>query len=149
MLLLPTSDNKLLARRQGPFRVLRNMGPATYEISMSQHRRRKETFHVNLLKEWHSRVVSVSQQLLVKSVRKEEHHTDQFLPSKTEDTQIHLDFSHLSQKMQLLDIVPSELFVDNPGYTSLVEHNIILKEPTPVHQRLYRVSECLLPALRE
>uniref|UniRef100_A0A3B3Q5E6 Integrase catalytic domain-containing protein n=1 Tax=Paramormyrops kingsleyae TaxID=1676925 RepID=A0A3B3Q5E6_9TELE len=117
LLLLPTSDNKLLARWQGPFRVLRKMGPATYEISMPQHRRKKQTFHVNLLKEWHSKGDSVSQQLLVRSVKGEEDYTDQFLPPKTEGTPIHLDLSHLSpeKQQQLRAIVPTDLFVDRPG----------------------------------
>lgn len=40
------------------------IGPSTYEIDIHhQHRRRKQAFHVNLLKEWHSSVDPVSQEL--------------------------------------------------------------------------------------
>ncbi|XP_071321134.1 uncharacterized protein [Trachinotus anak] len=49
---------------------------------------------------------------------------------------------------QLLAIVPPDVFLDKPGYTSLVEHNIVLKDPTPVRQRMYRVPEKLLTALK-
>ncbi len=151
LLLLPTSDNKLLARWQGPFKVLRKMGPATYEISMPEHRKKKQTFHVNLLKEWHSKADHASQQLLVRAVKKEEDQTDQFLPPNTGDFQIHLDLSHLSSEMQkqLLAIIPPGLFQDKPGFTSVVEHNITLKDPSPARQRMYRVPERLLPALKE
>lgn len=151
VLLLPTSDNKLLTRWQGPFKVLRKMGPTTYEIATPHHRKKKQTFHVNLLKEWHSRADQVSQQLWVCSVKKEEDHTDQFLPQNGDGTQSNIDLSHLSpdKQKELLAMVPPGLFQDQPGYTTLVEHTITLKDTLPVRQRMYRVPERLLPALRE
>lgn len=72
LLLLPTSHSKQLTRWQGPFKVLRKMGPATYKIAMPQHRKKKQTFHVNLLKEWHPQADQASQQMWVCAVNKEE-----------------------------------------------------------------------------
>lgn len=151
LLLLPTTENKLLAKWQGPFKILRKMGPATYELDMPHHRKKKQTYHVNLLKEWQPRPVHASQQLLVQAIKMEEDQTDQFFPRDKGKTQIHLDLSHLSPEMQmeLLAIIPPDLFQDKPGYTTLVEYNIILDDPTPVHQKMYQVSQRLLPALKE
>lgn len=85
------------------------------------------------------------------SVKKKEDQTDQFLPKNGNDTEINLDLSPLSPEMQkeLLAIIPSGLFVDQPGYTTMVEHSITLKDSGPVHQRMYRMPERLLPALKE
>lgn len=50
LLLLPTTKNKLLAKWQRPFKILKKMGPATYELDMPLHRQKKQTYHINLLK---------------------------------------------------------------------------------------------------
>lgn len=125
LLLLPTTDNKLLAKWQGPFKVLRQMSPATYELDMLCHRKKKQTYHVNLLKEWQAKTLQSSQQLLVRAVKSEEDQTDQFLPGDQGETCIHVDLSHLSTEMQreLLAVVPPDLFQDKPGYTPLVKQH--------------------------
>ncbi|KAJ1145155.1 hypothetical protein NDU88_011447 [Pleurodeles waltl] len=52
LVLLPTTDNKLLARWQGPFEVTAQINPTTYKLSMSQNGRREQIYHINLLKKW-------------------------------------------------------------------------------------------------
>lgn len=52
LLLLPTSANKLLAKWQGPYTILRKMGPVTYEVHHPDKRKSYQTYHINLLKEW-------------------------------------------------------------------------------------------------
>ncbi|XP_034276698.1 uncharacterized protein LOC117667457 [Pantherophis guttatus] len=52
LLLLPSTANKSLAQWQGPFSVLRRIGPVSYEILMPGHRPSKQTWHTNLLKKW-------------------------------------------------------------------------------------------------
>ena len=44
LLLLPSSESSLLAKWQGPFEVLRKMGPVTYEVAMPDRRRPKQVF---------------------------------------------------------------------------------------------------------
>ena len=39
LLLLPTTENKLLARWQGPYRIARKMGPVTYDLEMPGRRK--------------------------------------------------------------------------------------------------------------
>ncbi|XP_041945156.1 uncharacterized protein LOC121707019 [Alosa sapidissima] len=150
LLLLPTSENKLLAQWQGPFTVTRKMGPATYEINMPGRRRTKQVFHVNLLKEWRERVTQGSLQLLVQTVGEEDSDsTEQFFPATQPPAA--LDLAHLTpqQQRELAAIIPSGLCQDKPGFTTVVEHSIPLKDTTPVRQRMYRIPECLLPLLKE
>ncbi len=52
LLLLPTSTSKLLAKWQGPYTVVRKMGPVTYEVHHPDKGKARQTYHVNLLKEW-------------------------------------------------------------------------------------------------
>ncbi|KYO35361.1 hypothetical protein Y1Q_0007949 [Alligator mississippiensis] len=49
---LPTSSSKQLAVWQGPFTVVRQVGPVDYELLKPGHRRERQIYHVNLLKEW-------------------------------------------------------------------------------------------------
>lgn len=50
LLLLPTSDNKLLAKWHGPYEVTRQVGKVTYELFMPDNVKKHQTCHVNLLK---------------------------------------------------------------------------------------------------
>ncbi|KAL0152831.1 hypothetical protein M9458_051871 [Cirrhinus mrigala] len=52
LLLLPTSTSKLLAKWQGPYTVVCKMGPVTYEVHHPDKGKTRQTYHVNLLKEW-------------------------------------------------------------------------------------------------
>ncbi|ETE60980.1 Ty3b-g, partial [Ophiophagus hannah] len=52
LLFLPSTASKLLAQWQGPFSVLRRIGPVSYEILMPGHCPSKQTWHINLLKKW-------------------------------------------------------------------------------------------------
>ena len=52
LLLLPTATSKLLAQWQGPFRVVKKVGCVNYEIEMPHRRKKKQTYHTNLLKKW-------------------------------------------------------------------------------------------------
>ena len=144
LLLLPTSESKLLAKWQGPYKVIRKMGPATYEIEMPERRRPRQTFHVNLLKEWHTSAPA----LRVQSVVEEDDRPEQFFPTRQSATT--LDVSHLSpqQQAELDRIIPADLFQERPGFTTLVEHSVTLNDSTPVRQRMYRVPERLLPSLK-
>ena len=51
-MLLPTSTNKLLSQWHGPYEVTRVIGKVDYEIEMPERRRKKDIFHINMLKKW-------------------------------------------------------------------------------------------------
>lgn len=52
LVMLPTSDSKLLAKWQGPFEVQKKLGPTTYQVSNPGRQHSSRVLHVNLLKEW-------------------------------------------------------------------------------------------------
>ena len=54
LVLLPTSTNKLLAEWCGPYPILRRVNDVNYEINMTDRRKKKRIFHVNMLREWHT-----------------------------------------------------------------------------------------------
>ena len=54
LVLLPPSTRKLLAQWQGPYPVLRKVGPVTYEVDMFDQAKRRRSFHVNMLRKWYT-----------------------------------------------------------------------------------------------
>uniref|UniRef100_A0A8C6U536 Integrase catalytic domain-containing protein n=1 Tax=Neogobius melanostomus TaxID=47308 RepID=A0A8C6U536_9GOBI len=140
LLLLPTSDNKLLAKWHGPYDVTKKVGNVTYELYMPDRQKKRQVFHVNLLKEFHVRQ-EPAQQLLVRVVQDEEV-TEKYFPTCTEEI-VAIDLSHLSPSQQesIQPLLDPSLFKETPGFTSLVQHKIRLKKDAPVRQRSYRIPE--------
>ena len=52
LVLLPTRTEKLLAKWNGPYKVLRKVGRVNYEVEVPGGRKEKKLFHVNMLKPW-------------------------------------------------------------------------------------------------
>ncbi|KAJ8381427.1 hypothetical protein SKAU_G00022050 [Synaphobranchus kaupii] len=54
-----------------------------------------------------------------------------------------VDLSHLEtpQQEQLRHLLDPKVFPEKPGYTTLVNHDIPLKEDAPVKQKCYRIPE--------
>lgn len=76
LVMLPTVSSKLLAKWQGPSKVLKKVGPTAYEISTPGQARTKRILHLNLLKEWSPRKES----LLIRSVEDQEEVEEQYFP---------------------------------------------------------------------
>lgn len=68
LLLLPTSTTKLLTKWQGPYEVVRKMGPVTYEIHHPDKGKAKQTYHINLFKELKDPPVKQAMMPMVKEV---------------------------------------------------------------------------------
>ncbi|XP_023814763.2 uncharacterized protein LOC111947970 [Oryzias latipes] len=147
LVMLPTSDSKLLAKWQGPFVVQKKLGATTYQVSTPGHKQSSRVLHVNLLKEWVSRTADDAMGLLIRDVS-EEDEVDEFLPSSMPTT---LDLNHLSenQQAQVKALIDSRVFQEYPGCTNLVHHDIVLKEQATVRRMSYRVPERLLGPLKE
>ena len=54
LVLLPTTQNKLLAKWQGPYKVVRRMEKVNYEVDIPGARSRKKVYHISLLKKWYN-----------------------------------------------------------------------------------------------
>ncbi|CAL9704267.1 unnamed protein product [Knipowitschia caucasica] len=148
LLLLPTSDSKLLSKWYGPYEITKKVGELTYELFMPDRTKKHQKFHVNLLKEFFSRPVSVAQ-LLIRSVQDEET-PEKFTPGSLGESSV-LDTSHLSisQQKEVTPLIDPGLFKEAPGYTDLVQHNIRLKTEAPPRQKSYRIPERLVPVLKK
>ncbi|KAJ1134742.1 hypothetical protein NDU88_001189 [Pleurodeles waltl] len=57
LVLLPFTENKLLARWQGPYNVLEQVTPTTYKIEIPNGSGREQIHHINLLKTWYPSAV--------------------------------------------------------------------------------------------
>ena len=52
LLLMPTSEHKLISQWQGPYKILEQITPVTYRTELDPKRKSNQVYHVNLLKKW-------------------------------------------------------------------------------------------------
>ena len=57
-ILLPSKSNKLLTNWMGPYTITKRLSDVNYEVDMANITKRKRTFHINSLNEWHSPVAA-------------------------------------------------------------------------------------------
>ncbi|XP_035988756.1 uncharacterized protein LOC118561082 [Fundulus heteroclitus] len=148
LVMLPSCDNKLLAKWQGPFQVVKQLGHTTYQVAIPGKRHSNKVLHVNLLKEWEERPRQKAAVLLIRSVEEEELVDDQYLPSSAP---MALDLGHLSavQQNQVRALCHPDIFQEYPGRTNIIEHHITLKEGAQVKRMSYRIPERLLVSLKK
>lgn len=153
LLLLPTSSNKLLSKWQGPYTIVRKMGPVTYKVHHPDKKKSYQTYHMNLLKEWKEGSVAAKEaSLMVRKVVKEmedDGSATEVSPQRNPGTVMlnHLDGPQQKELRDLLGRFPS-FFQQRPGQTELVHHTIHLTDTTPSRQRHYRIPERLLNPLK-
>ncbi len=106
-----------------------------------------QTLHINLLKQWVPRPDKSAQSLMIKQVKEEEESDDQYLrqPALGE---VHLGHLSPQQQQEVRDICLPEVFSEYPGYTALIEHDIVLKPDDVVKRMSYRVPEHLQESLK-
>lgn len=64
--------NKMMMKWQGPYSVVRKMGPVTYEIHHSDKGKATQTCHINLLKEWKEPPNKPESSLLIREVEEDQ-----------------------------------------------------------------------------
>ncbi|XP_042071507.1 uncharacterized protein LOC121812727 [Haplochromis burtoni] len=148
LVLLPSDNNKLLAKWQGPFEVMRKLGPTTYEVSTPGQLRSSKVLHINLLKEWVERIEHKADAMLIRRVPEEDEADEQYLPPAGS---LDYDLSHLPEdkQQQVREMCKSAVFQENPGRTDIVEHDIVVREGASVRRLSYRIPERLLPSLKK
>lgn len=60
VVLVPTVECKFLATWQGPYEIIERVGEVNYRVRQPGRRKVEQTYHVNLLKNWHSAEVLLS-----------------------------------------------------------------------------------------
>ena len=147
-MLLPTSSNKLLAQWQGPYRILRRVGKVNYEVLMPNKRKRKNVFHVNMLKKWYPPVATSFWSIEQMDMEEE------FMPTwKCEDSDAPIVSDQLSKQQlrQLYDLLAKFKMVMSGkcGRTSVCQHHIHIRGDTPVSQQPYRLPHVYREAVEK
>ncbi|KYO38572.1 hypothetical protein Y1Q_0023303 [Alligator mississippiensis] len=121
---IPTTSSKQLAMWQGPFSVIRQVGPVDYKVRKLGHRQEQQVYHVNRLKEWRTPQGWMAQEKasegvlgplcpgLGRAVPKEAVHLSNELNN--------------CQRQELLAIVEEfhEVFQESPGRMVSIQHEI-------------------------
>ena len=136
LLLLPTAISKLLAQWQGPFRVVKKVGRVNYEIEMPHRRKKKQTYHTNLLKKWEPPSVLCS---MVSEVDDEEEDFPDWRENKTSQPAFGSQLTD-AQRDDLAEILSEfkDVLQGKPGQTHVTEHTIDT-DAKPVRLPPYRI----------
>ena len=138
LVLLPTTHNKLLAKWQGPYEVVRRKEKVTYEVSMPGARNRKKVFHINLLKKWFEPEETafmvgnseIGEDNDIPSWR--ENGGSKFIVSEKLTTEQRRQLEVLLKKFQ-------DVFQKKPGKTKAIQYFMYTTENSPVKQQPYRL----------
>ena len=132
LVLLPTTENKLTAQWQGPYKVLKQIGKVNYCVDMHDRRKRRRVFHVNMLRKWHapSAVGYWAQEL--ERERDETGEADDVpfwnegADDGTSDAATLGERLSVQQKQDLQDLMDANagVFRNQPGRTTMAEHHI-------------------------
>ncbi|KAJ1135311.1 hypothetical protein NDU88_001751 [Pleurodeles waltl] len=142
LLLLPSSDNKLLAKWQGPYKVLKQISSVTYLVELSQNPKREQIYHINLLKKWEeSKVPSspVASGFMVTPDKPLEIELCLTTPqTPSERPQISPNLQDEQQK-QLDSLLAQHVvfFQSKPSKTSLIQYHIKTTEDQTIRLRSY------------
>jgi hypothetical protein len=152
LMLLPTSNNKLLATWQGPFTVLRQVNETNYEVDLGH---RFTTLHINLLKEWYERDTELEQEVNMILVAEESEDEIESILSPIDTTnndgwQIGSQLNE-QQRAELLLLLDEfqDVFGKKPGRTHLIEHRLQLTDDRPCAQKMYKIPEKLKEQVEE
>lgn len=159
LVLLPLAGNALSAKFAGPYDVKERLNDTNYVISTPDRKRKSRICHVNMLKAYHARPAEplfeskaspgASALIVVDSVARESdvvlsQQQGVRLPNNQMMKALPSHLGHLPEAqrddlMRLIREFPS-LFNDVPTRTSVLVHDIDVKDSKPVRQHPYRVN---------
>ena len=123
---------------EGPFEVLRQVTPVTWEISIPNSPRKKRIVHVNMLNEWHTAKVLVCRVVVL------EEETPNIYSNSLAKNLTKEQFTQLHEVQKSF----GSLLTDTPGSTSLTEIAIITGDAPPFQSCPYRIPSALLNSVR-
>ena len=138
LVLLPTSTSKLLARWQGPFKVVKKVSEVNYEVETPGSRRKSKVFHINMLQKWNKPKEFSAYVVEMETLEEIPEWKD---PDNTRDDPIlgvQLTPLQRAKFLGMLREFP-EVLSKRCGQTSLVNHRIIVTNGRPVRQPPYRL----------
>ncbi|XP_064418480.1 uncharacterized protein LOC135358762 [Latimeria chalumnae] len=139
LVLVSSSESKLLARWQGLYEIKEKVGPVNYKVYQPGRRKPYQIYHVNLLKAW------VDREILY--IKKEEEEIDLGPCVSTygrgeELPEVSRELSAV-QREAVTDMLRRnrDVFSKVPGRTREVMHDIITPLGQKVRQKPYRIPE--------
>ncbi|XP_071062254.1 uncharacterized protein [Pseudochaenichthys georgianus] len=166
LVLLPVPGSALSTKFAGPYVVDKKLGETNYVIQTPDRRRPTRVCHINMLKKYctredqsesskaHQVETTVSPMASVSKVSSNEDEDELVMRSATpqgarlSNTEVLADLpnylSHLpdiqGSDIQKLIFDFACLFNDTPSQTSVLAHDMVLTNPSPIKQRVYRVN---------
>ncbi|XP_071063128.1 uncharacterized protein [Pseudochaenichthys georgianus] len=166
LVLLPVPGSALSTKFAGPYVVDKKLGETNYVIQTPDRRRPTRVCHINMLKKYctredqsesskaHQVETTVSPMASVSKVSSNEDEDELVMRSATpqgarlSNTEVLADLpnylSHLpdiqGSDIQKLIFDFACLFNDTPSQTSVLAHDVVLTNPSPIKQRAYRVN---------
>ena len=151
MVLLPTSDGVLTAKWKGPYPVLQKTGSVNYVFDMKGTRKRKHTFHVNMLKKWNTATENVHFAAEGEEGEEaEEEDNSEWRGGKDGEPKM-CDQLLDSQKVQIQKLLHEfqEVMSSTPGRTPKAVHCIQLTDQKPVRLAPYRLPHAYRELVRK
>lgn len=146
LLLLPTTTNKLMAKWQGPYRVLKRIGKVNYLIETPERRKKKNLYHVNLLKKWETPVADccMAEEL------DEEDFPDWRDCGNTGQPRFGEELT-TQERSEIQSVLKefSDVLQGKPGLTELAEHSIVTGSEGPIRLAPYRIPHAYREAVVE
>lgn len=158
LVLLPTSENKLLVQWKGPYPVLDVIGDSDYKIHLPT---RDRIFHVNLLKKYHERsppdedddTFDTTIHSTGAAILEPQEETGDEIQLETwnrlqnetiEDVKIHENLTE-EQRTEVKGLVQEfrDIFTDVPNITNLGEHSIQLTTAEPIRGKAYPLPHAM------
>lgn len=178
LVLLPIPGSALSARFSGPYVIERKISETDYVVKTPDRRRSSRVCHVNMLKTYHVRethpnsshkavqpaVVPMASVGLHSESLAEENQEDDLVVRNTLQqcerlcnsqllTTLHSQLGHLDERerrdiVALINDFPS-LFRDVPSCTSILEHDVNVRDAAPIKQHPYRVNAVKRAAMKQ
>ena len=151
LVLLPTSTNKLLAEWQGPYPITKRIGEVNYEVRMTDRRKQRRVFHVNMLRLWHAPTALSCWAGDVTETADED-----------DDPVTYFDLGPDGEPICGNSLTPAQLadlrtvwrrfrytLSSRPGRTTITEHRINTGQAKPVRLPPYRIPYAYRDTVRE
>ncbi|XP_063955624.1 uncharacterized protein LOC135154209 [Lytechinus pictus] len=147
LVLLPTSNNKLIAKWQGPYRVIQKISDVNYAVEMGDKRKKHRVFHVNMLRPWRDRQDLVLFADIVDSEEDEDLET--FVEPLTYDpnpSEVEIPDHLAAEQSEQLSVILdeySDILSERPGRTDVTEHDLKTSTDRPIRQKAYRIPHTI------
>ena len=149
LILLPSSENRLLCKWTGPGIILKRRNDVSYEVQIG---RRISTLHINLLRPFIERnaIPNMTAQANVTLVVDSCEAPYETLPGiddcdedgKQPEISLNLSTRQRAELSQMFQEY-SDVFTSKLGLTNLLEHNIVVTDQHPCVSKSYRIPDSL------